>query len=115
MINYFLKIFRFAFILLSCSYLLGIIWYILILIEYQEEEFFEDYQDPNMDKFYTYFNLDQKTAPQLCVIVTYFVFTTLSTVGFGDFFPKSNFERIFWSIILLSGVSMFSYIMGNFI
>ena len=39
--------------------------------------------------------------------------TSLSTVGFGDFYPKSNFERIFGSIILLSGVAIFSYIMSK--
>jgi len=36
-------------------------------------------------------------------------------VGFGDYNPRNNTERIITSIILLSGVSMFSYIMGNFL
>ena len=46
---------------------------------------------------------------------TYFAFTSLSTVGFGDFHPRSDSERIFASFILLTGVSMFSYIMSKFI
>ena len=45
----------------------------------------------------------------------YYAFTTLSTVGFGDFYPKSDNERIFCAIILVGGVMIFSYIMGNFI
>jgi hypothetical protein len=45
----------------------------------------------------------------------YFVFTSLSTVGFGDFNPKSNIERIITVVMLLFGVSIFSYIMGNFL
>lgn len=45
----------------------------------------------------------------------YFSFTSLSTVGFGDFHPKNNFERIFCAIMLVGGVMIFSYIMGNFI
>jgi hypothetical protein len=49
------------------------------------------------------------------VIVVYYAFTTLSTVGFGDFNPKSEIERIVASVILLFGVSIFSFIMGNFI
>ena len=49
------------------------------------------------------------------IIVTYFAFTSLSTVGFGDYNPRSNIERIVCAFILLFGVAIFSYIMGNFI
>ena len=45
----------------------------------------------------------------------YFAFTTLSTVGFGDFHPKSEIERVINTFILLVGVTAFSYIMGQFI
>ena len=45
----------------------------------------------------------------------YFSFTSLTTVGFGDFHPKSNFERIFIAFGLMFGVAIFSYIMGEFI
>lgn len=47
--------------------------------------------------------------------MTYYTFTTLSTVGLGDFHPRSNAERVLCAIILLVGSTMFSYIMGNFI
>jgi len=49
------------------------------------------------------------------MIVIYYAFTTLSTVGFGDFHPKSDIERIAASFILVIGVAVFSFIMGNFI
>ena len=45
----------------------------------------------------------------------YYSFTSLSTVGFGDYHPRSNAERLVTSMILLLGVSMFSYILGNFV
>jgi hypothetical protein len=45
----------------------------------------------------------------------YFTFTTLSTVGFGDFHPMSNTERLFMAFGMLFGVAIFSVIMGNFI
>jgi len=45
----------------------------------------------------------------------YFSFTTLTTVGYGDFHPVSNTEILVWSIVLLFGVTVFSFIMGNFI
>ena len=47
--------------------------------------------------------------------INYFSFTTLSTVGFGDFDPKSNIERTYMSFGMLLGVAVFSSILGNFI
>jgi len=46
------------------------------------------------------------------IILMYFSFTSLTTVGFGDFNPRSNVERLFISFGLLFGVAIFSYIMG---
>ena len=40
----------------------------------------------------------------------YFSFTTLSTVGFGDFHPRTNIERFLGAFILLVGVTVTSYI-----
>jgi hypothetical protein len=36
-------------------------------------------------------------------------------VGYGDFYPVSDSERIFAVFIMLFGVAFFSYIMGSFI
>mmetsp|Transcript_37508 Transcript_37508/g.57461 ORF Transcript_37508/g.57461 Transcript_37508/m.57461 type:complete len:86 (+) Transcript_37508:2932-3189(+) len=44
----------------------------------------------------------------------YFALTSLSTTGFGDYYPVTNFERLVCSFILLSGVSLFSYILSEF-
>ena len=43
----------------------------------------------------------------------YFTFTTLSTVGFGDYYPKNDTERFVGAFVLLGGVAVFSYIMGE--
>ena len=40
--------------------------------------------------------------------------TSLSTVGFGDYYPVSDFERLVGAFILLFGVALFSIIMGSF-
>ena len=45
----------------------------------------------------------------------YFAFTSLSTVGFGDYHPRSDLERIVGALVLLFGVAIFSYIMGKFV
>ena len=49
------------------------------------------------------------------IIVVYFAFTTLATIGYGDYHAISSEERIISSFILLFGVAVFSFIMGNFI
>ena len=49
------------------------------------------------------------------IILFYFTFTTLSTVGFGDYNPKSNIERAALAFLMLFGVAIFSVIMGQFI
>ena len=47
--------------------------------------------------------------------MVYYAFTSLSTVGFGDYHPRSDEERLFCAMILLFGVAIFSYMMGIFI
>ena len=47
------------------------------------------------------------------VVIIYFTFTSLSTVGFGDYYPITDGERIISSFILLFGVATFSYTMGE--
>ena len=49
------------------------------------------------------------------IIVCYFALTTLSTVGYGDYYPISNLEKLSAVVIMLGGVAFFSFIMGNFI
>ena len=49
------------------------------------------------------------------IICVYFAFTSLSTVGFGDYHPISNQERLFGAAMLLFGVAIFSYCMGKFV
>ena len=47
--------------------------------------------------------------------MVYFAITSLSTVGFGDFCPRSDLERALGALMLLFGVAIFSLCMGNFI
>ena len=44
----------------------------------------------------------------------YYASTTVTTIGFGDFHPKSSYERVLTSIIMMSGVACFTFIMDNF-
>jgi hypothetical protein len=43
----------------------------------------------------------------------YWVFTTLSTLGYGDFYPTNNEEYLYTIGVEFMGVFVFAYIMGN--
>ena len=74
------------------------------------------YQDNEEDliTFEKLFNFNDKAISEKVIIMAYYSFTTLSTVGFGDYYPISNGERLIMSGIMLLGIMCFSYIMGLF-
>ena len=45
----------------------------------------------------------------------YFALTTLSTVGFGDYYPRSDEERMLGAFVILFGVALFSIIISEFL
>ena len=47
------------------------------------------------------------------IVATYFALTSLSTVGLGDYYPVSDLERLFGSLMLLAGVLMMSYVLSE--
>ena len=70
----------------------------------------EDEKDEN---YITYFGLDERSNPEITFIGIYYSMTTLSTVGFGDYHPRSDSERFLACFLLIFGVSVFSYQMGD--
>lgn len=73
--------------------------------------------DPDADikTFITSFFDAEDSDQERITLMLYFALTTLSTVGYGDYYPVSSVEMIFTSLVMLGGVAFFSYIMGNFI
>jgi len=49
------------------------------------------------------------------IVVCYFALTTLSTIGYGDYYPISRNEKLVGIIFMLVGIVFFSQIMGSFI
>ena len=48
-------------------------------------------------------------------MLLYYAFTSLTTVGFGDIHPRSNYERLIIAAFLLLGVNVFSMVAGEFL
>ena len=98
---------------------MGLLW--LIMCDFMNDFVFDmdNYSEEAAtdfpETFIHYNSLHTKTMSENTIIVTYFAFTSLSTVGFGDYHPRGDLERLICAFILLFGVAIFSYIMGNFI
>ena len=50
---------------------------------------------------------------QLYMVSYYFVITTFSTVGYGDFSPQTSYERIFVIFLEIAGIIFFSFAIGS--
>jgi len=142
-IGFVVKIMKLVLIIANISYFFGFFWYIFcdLLreiqfnylesdITHQEEISLDSFQEEfGLVTFKTVFTpmentnltliseteVNLKTPKEKAIIVTYFAFTTLSTVGFGDYYPKSEVERLVGAFLLLFGVAIFSLFMGVFI
>ena len=111
-ISYAFKTFKLIIIIFMISYFLGIFFYIFSDLTRRLHMVTDSGSGEN---FIEYFGIESKSTQDRALVVTYYAFTSLSTVGFGDLNPRSDPERIMISMVLLFGVAIFSYIMGNFI
>ena len=116
-ISHFLRTFRIIILITNVSFFFGIIW--LIFCEHSSHviTFFNPFLYPKdrEESFLEYFSLQSVSNQEEFIIAFYFAFTSVTTVGLGDFHPRSDQERLLCSALLLGGVTLFSYIMGNFI
>ena len=69
--------------------------------------FDEDMNSWLFDQYY--YNMDDDA---LYIMALYFIVTTTSTVGYGDLSASTTVERIFCIILMLAGVTAFTFISG---
>ena len=109
-LSYFFRLFRLFVFVFYFTYAFGMLWFTFVKIQLQLD-FFENSKDGN--NFIDQFELKENSAQSNMIACYYFAWTTLSTVGFGDFKPYSNVERMFMSVVFLTGVTVFSFIIGE--
>lgn len=120
--SFFIKLLKIL-IFVSCAcYFFAMLFQ--LLLQFQSDYYNWDVFTPEgMDSsdqpehFTAYYGLEYEAGSDMrkVIILLYFSFTSLTTVGFGDFNPRSDMERIFIAFGLMFGVAIFSYIMGQFI
>ena len=112
-----LKILKLVVVLFNMSYFVGMIFLIIADLNKTTHRSNEDpdHEHEAQEYFIEYYAIDSFDPMYTTIIAYYFALTSLSTVGFGDYNPRSNFERIFVSFMLVTGVAIFSFFMGVFI
>jgi hypothetical protein len=79
------KFLRLVTIASTITYFFGCIWFMLSK--------FADSID-NQEAFYEQERISMRGHLDRCIINSYYMLTTLSTIGYGDFFPLTNIERV---------------------
>ena len=122
--KYCLHLLKLVIVILTITYFLGMFWYIISLELHHATYEYRSTADASMVNVETYIvannlelDLDDKLQDvtanwEQAVQLMYFAYTTLSTVGFGDKTPRSDYERLIICVVLLLGVSLFGYILG---
>ena len=87
----------------------GGIWLLFTLIEMQYS--LNEGGSDELGNFYADNGLENLDGLENSILSVYFAMTTLSTIGFGDYYPISNWERIVMIFYFIGGVAVFSIIM----
>ena len=69
----------------------------------------------NSGTFISHYDFYHKEDHVKFITMLYYTMTTLATIGFGDYHPKADEERMFSVIIFFVGVSITLYLMVCFI
>ena len=107
------------------SYIIGMSWYIFTEMEMHSgnQKDMDHFMKENKDlcnessveeSFIKDFELYNKSVAQNTIIMVYYSITTISTVGFGDYYPVNNFERLIIIFIMIFGVSIYGLFLGIF-
>jgi hypothetical protein len=106
---YVYRIFRLVIIAFFITYFIGCFWYMI------SDNLNSEFDVQQRMTFVTFFDLEGDSNWRKLIISCYYTLTTLATVGYGDYYPVSNIERVIAIFLMLCGVAFFSYIMGSFI
>jgi hypothetical protein len=118
-----LKTLKLVLVVFNFSFFIGMFWLLVCITieEFKQQKHYLDIigdtgflEDPDY-AFIDYYQLSLRSTWDQMVTAVYFAITSLATIGFGDYCPRSNLERCLGAIMLLFGVSIFSLCMGKFL
>ena len=101
-----LKIATAIIFILTFSYLFGCFWYMYVKIQH-------NYWDS--EGFFSYYGQVDTSSLEDVLSNTYFAITTLATIGLGDFHPESETEQALFSVFMLLGIMLFTYLLNTLV
>lgn len=63
--------------------------------------------------FEDYFELESLEYKDAALRSSYFMLTTIATIGYGDFLPRNVYEMSFLIAVMLFGVTLFAFVSGS--
>jgi hypothetical protein len=92
-------------IMFYMTFFLACIWfyYVDFIIRKKQES----------NSFYSNFGMEHEDEYTNFMKTWYFIFTTLVTVGYGDFYATNKYEMGFAILLLLAGPTWFAFMMGK--
>ncbi|OMJ84728.1 hypothetical protein SteCoe_14118 [Stentor coeruleus] len=106
-ITYAWEIFKKLLRMLFFTYIVACLWYYFV-------DFIRRKYNPDKN-FIDYFNLDEEEVNKKFIKTWYYIFTTLATVGFGDFYAVNKYEMALSFVILILGSTYFAFVMGDIV
>ena len=97
-----LRLLRFGATIVILVHVSGCFWYLLARLE-----------DSGPDTWVARYGYSGASNIELYIMSIYYVFTTLTTVGFGDIAANTVSERVFAVILMGFGVGFYSYTISN--
>ena len=101
-----LQLFRLVCIIFLIAYTLGMFMFIFAQLEVF-------WPETELDHFMDSYSMHDVSKSESLITMCYYSFTTLTTVGFGDFYPTSSAERLLMSMIFLGGITIFSALQNS--
>eukprot|EP00002_Diphylleia_rotans_P030169 TRINITY_DN6188_c0_g1_i2.p1 TRINITY_DN6188_c0_g1~~TRINITY_DN6188_c0_g1_i2.p1 ORF type:complete len:1264 (+),score=201.87 TRINITY_DN6188_c0_g1_i2:63-3854(+) len=96
------RVLKMLFFVIIFAHWLGCLWFLLSVIQGSQE----------MTWAHS-LNLIDKPITKQYIYSVYFCVTVMTTVGFGDITPVTDFEHVFVMFVMLSGASLYAAVSGN--
>ena len=119
-IFYYIKLIYLSILIILVAYMMGMSWY--IYVDFQKDHLSNKNHEQHViegNNFYDVpwkqFNgksLNEMEPARITLISIYYSLTTISVVGFGDFYPINSQERLVCVLFFMCGIISLSFIQG---
>jgi hypothetical protein len=120
MIKFGLKTLKLIMMIMNFTYVIGMLYYVVsifyadFIIGIDLKNFDCPKDNRKFDFIHCRWDYEKRSTSYIQIAMTYFAFTTLATIGFGDIHPRADIERIYGIFVFLFGVAVFTVILASF-